>query len=74
MDNTFVNSGIEPILHVKAKVRYRHTASDAIVKMRSETDAIVEFKDRQRAITPGQAVVFYMDEKVLGGGWIEQVI
>lgn len=74
VDNTFVNSGREPILQVKAKVRYRHTASDAIVKMRSETDAIVEFKDRQRAITPGQAVVFYMDEKVLGGGWMEQVI
>ncbi len=74
IDNISDNSEITDILKVKAKVRYRHPASDATVTMQSETDAIVEFKDRQRAITPGQAVVFYSDEKVLGGGWIDKVV
>lgn len=74
VDNTLNNNVLDDKLKVKAKVRYRHPASDAIVIMKSDTDAIVEFTDRQRAITPGQAVVFYSDEKVLGGGWIERVI
>lgn len=74
IDNTHNISEIGEILEVKAKVRYRHSASDATVKMCSEKDAIVQFKDRQRAITPGQAVVFYRGERVLGGGWIDRVI
>jgi len=74
VDNTYNNSEIYSTLKVKAKIRNRHSASDAIVKMRSETDALVEFTDRQRAITPGQAVVFYSGEKVLGGGWIDRVV
>ena len=74
VDNISDNSEIENILKVKAKVRYRHSASEATVKMRSDKDAIVEFSDRQRAITPGQAVVFYSGEKVLGGGWIDSVM
>ena len=61
-------------IEVKAKVRYRHREDDAILKMRSETDAEIEFKHPQRAITPGQAVVLYKDKKVLGGGWINRVL
>ncbi len=59
---------------VRAKVRYRHKESDASVSMTSETDALVEFKKPQRSITPGQAVVFYKGNKVLGGGWIDRVL
>ncbi|MCH8014825.1 MAG: tRNA 2-thiouridine(34) synthase MnmA, partial [Candidatus Dadabacteria bacterium] len=55
-------------------VRYRHREDDALVTMKSDTDAVVEFKNPQRAITPGQAVVFYKDKKVLGGGWINRVL
>lgn len=61
-------------LEVKAKVRSRHREDDAVVKMKSDTDAEIEFKKPQRAITPGQAVVFYKDKKVLGGGWINRVL
>ena len=61
-------------IEVKAKVRYRHKEDDALITMKSETEAEIEFKNPQRAITPGQAVVLYNDNKVLGGGWINRVL
>lgn len=67
-------NGIEKTLEVKAKIRYRHHEDDALVTMKSDTEAVVEFKNPQRAITPGQAVVFYKNKKVLGGGWINRVL
>jgi tRNA-specific 2-thiouridylase len=60
-------------IHVKARIRYRHRESDAIVHIMSGGKAFVEFKDPQRAITPGQAVVFYEGDRVIGGGWIREV-
>lgn len=59
---------------VKAKVRNRHREDDAFVTMKSETVAEIEFRDPQRSITPGQAVVLYKDRQVLGGGWINRVL
>jgi len=54
---------------VEAKIRYRTPAAAAVVK--AEGDGVeVRFRERQRAITPGQAVVFYQGERVLGGGII----
>jgi len=73
-DSISSDNNIEKTLEVKAKVRYRHREDDALVTMKSDTDAVVEFKSPQRAITPGQAVVFYKDERVLGGGWINRVL
>jgi tRNA-specific 2-thiouridylase len=59
-------------LKVKAKIRYKHPESDAVV---SPIDidggkVKVKFSTPQRAITPGQAVVFYVGDVVSGGGWI----
>jgi len=68
------NNNLEKTLEVKAKIRYRHREDDALVTMKSNTDAVVEFINPQRAITPGQAVVFYNGKKVLGGGWINRVL
>jgi tRNA-specific 2-thiouridylase len=56
-------------LRVKAKLRYRHTEQDAWVY--PEEDGVrVVFDEAQRAPTPGQAVVFYDGDVVLGGGKI----
>jgi tRNA-uridine 2-sulfurtransferase len=59
----------EGSVRVKAKIRHRHEPADAEVRMDGDR-AMVTFDEAQRAITPGQAVVFYDDEIVVGGGWI----
>jgi tRNA-specific 2-thiouridylase len=52
------------------KVRHRHEASSATIEPLDATTARVRFDEPQRAITPGQAAVFYAGELVLGGGWL----
>jgi tRNA-specific 2-thiouridylase len=58
-------------LAVEAKVRYRSPAAAALLTL-GDGQAEVRFERPQRAITPGQAVVFYQGEKVLGGGIIAE--
>jgi tRNA-specific 2-thiouridylase len=57
-------------LRVTAKIRHRHEAAAAMVEPAGDDQALVTFDQPQRAITPGQAVVFYQDDVVIGGGWI----
>ncbi|MFH1684197.1 MAG: tRNA 2-thiouridine(34) synthase MnmA [Candidatus Margulisiibacteriota bacterium] len=57
-------------LEVTAKIRYNSPEEDAILYPMGEGKAKVEFKKHQRSITPGQSVVFYKGEEVLGGGII----
>ena len=56
-------------IRIKAKIRHRHEPADAEVRVAGD-QALVAFDDAQRAITPGQAVVFYDGDVVVGGGWI----
>jgi len=58
---------------VEVKVRYRAPAVAAVVSVRGEC-ASVRFREPQRAITPGQAAVFYDGERVLGGGIIARAL
>ncbi len=53
------------------KIRSRHQAAMAEVERLEGDKARVTFREPQRAITPGQAVVFYAGDVVAGGGWIE---
>jgi tRNA-specific 2-thiouridylase len=53
-----------------ARIRHRHQDAPALVTPTGSDCASVEFDTPQLAITPGQAVVFYDGEEVIGGGWI----
>jgi tRNA-specific 2-thiouridylase len=57
-------------IKVKTKIRYRHTATEATVMPQGDGTVRVKFAEPQMAITPGQAIVFYDGDKVLGGGTI----
>jgi tRNA-uridine 2-sulfurtransferase len=57
-------------LQVRAKIRYKHAGAAAQVTPRIDGTAQVRFHQPQRAITPGQACVFYDGDTVVGGGWI----
>ncbi|MBI1860457.1 MAG: tRNA 2-thiouridine(34) synthase MnmA [Deltaproteobacteria bacterium] len=55
---------------LKAKIRYRSRESTCRVDLLADSRCEVEFESAQRAITPGQAIVFYDGSRVAGGGWI----
>jgi tRNA-specific 2-thiouridylase len=57
-----------------AKFRYRQPDQEVIVSMRDQQTVDVFFKQPQKAVTPGQSVVFYQGDVCLGGGTIDQVI
>ncbi|MFO1095240.1 MAG: tRNA 2-thiouridine(34) synthase MnmA [Planctomycetaceae bacterium] len=53
-----------------AQIRYQHAAAECTVDLTGDNAMHVEFDERQYGVTPGQAVVLYDGEQVLGGGWI----
>ncbi len=57
-------------VEVAVKIRYNHPGTPAMVTPLGESRARVKLHTPQRAITPGQAAVFYQDDLVVGGGWI----
>jgi tRNA-specific 2-thiouridylase len=57
-------------VRAEVRVRYRHVAAPASITPLENARARVVFDEPQRAITPGQATVFYQGDEVLGGGWI----
>jgi tRNA-specific 2-thiouridylase len=61
---------LESPVKVKAKIRYSARPADAIIYPLEEDRIKVEFEKPQRAITPGQAIVFYDDDILVGGGII----
>lgn len=70
---------LEDGARVMCKIRYRSTAVAATLhrdkgKISNGSSLIVRFEEDQRAVTPGQAAVFYQDDEVLGGGWIEETV
>ena len=66
--------GIEKPLRIMARIRYNHKKAAAIVTRIDENAIRVDFDEPQAAPTPGQAVVFYNKDIVVGGGWIREGI
>ncbi len=61
-------------MRVRAKIRYRHAEQPAVISPADNGMIRVDFDEPQRAATPGQSVVFYDGDIVVGGGVIEQVL
>ena len=59
----------EPI-RAEVRIRYRHEPAEATISPDGKGGARVVFDVAQRAISPGQATIFYKGDEVLGGGWI----
>ncbi len=59
----------EPV-RANVKVRYRHEPAPATIHALPDNRARIVFDEPQRAITPGQATIFYNGDEVVGGGWI----
>jgi len=57
-------------MRVRVKIRHRHEPAWATLRADGEDCVRAEFDEPQRAITPGQAAVFYGGDEVVGGGWI----
>jgi tRNA-specific 2-thiouridylase len=57
-----------------AKIRYNHSPQPATLRITADDEFEVRFDEPETAITPGQAVVLYDGDVVLGGGWIERAI
>ncbi len=69
----FLVNNIEYPLEVNAKIRYRAKEAKAIIEKENNETIKVTFVEPQRAITPGQSVVFYKDDIVIGGGKIKNL-
>ena len=63
---------IAPNETVNVKIRFAHSGAPARMIQLSEEEVEFEFDQPQRAITPGQAAVFYRGAQLVGGGWIEK--
>jgi tRNA-specific 2-thiouridylase len=61
---------LEGEMRVRAKIRHRHEPAPATIRMTDDSEVEATFDDPQRAVTPGQAAVFYNEDEVVGGGWI----
>jgi tRNA-specific 2-thiouridylase len=70
MTNFIPFDGLNSAMKVKAKVRYNQEPESATIHPVADGKVRVEFETKQRAVTPGQHVVFYEDEFVVGGGMI----
>ena len=64
-----INDLAEP-MRVSVKIRHRHEPAAAVIEMSGTDRIVVTFDQPQRAVTPGQAAVFYDSDVVVGGGWI----
>jgi tRNA-specific 2-thiouridylase len=61
-------------MEATVQIRYRHPGTPAVLTPLGNGKMRVDLSPPQRAVTPGQAAVFYRGDEVLGGGWIEKAL
>ncbi|MCZ6705091.1 MAG: hypothetical protein O6942_04240, partial [Bacteroidetes bacterium] len=82
LQNSLVARDFNPIKYpdlteerpIVGKIRYKDAGAPGIAWQDEENSIHVAFSEPRRAITPGQAVVLYEGDDVLGGAWIDSVI
>ena len=72
--NWLIYENLHQPVRLKVKIRFQHDAVDATVSPLADGEIKVEFDEPQFAIAPGQAVVFYKDDIVAGGGMISNEV
>ena len=68
--NLIMKDEIDAPTPVKAKIRHKHREAKAVLISLGKNHVCLDFRNPQRAITPGQSAVFYDGEEVVGGGII----
>ena len=63
-------AGLQGEMRAQVKIRHRHEPAWATLRQSGEDEVEVRFDEPVRAVTPGQAAVFYGGDEVIGGGWI----
>jgi tRNA-specific 2-thiouridylase len=63
-------ANLQQPMRTTVKIRHRHEGAAALIEKTGDDEIMVTFDEPQRAVTPGQAAVFYEDDVVVGGGWI----
>ncbi|MFP4104472.1 MAG: tRNA 2-thiouridine(34) synthase MnmA [Phycisphaerae bacterium] len=69
-DNANWHTTVPEEFHATAQIRYNHAGAPARIRRTPDGCFSVEFDEPVHAITPGQAVVIYRNDRLLGGGWI----
>ena len=65
---------MEKEVEARVQIRYRHPGVPSVLSALEGDRIKVRFQVPQRSVTPGQAAVFYREDEVLGGGWIEKAL
>jgi tRNA-specific 2-thiouridylase len=68
--NLFVDRPLTQPMDLEVKIRYRHASTPARIEPLDEQTVRIELQQPQRAVTPGQSVVFYRGDELIGGGII----
>lgn len=71
--NWLIDPPTQP-LRCQVKIRYNSPPVDAVIQVTAEDQLTVTFDEPVEAVTSGQAVVCYLEQQCLGGGWIDQAI